>query len=768
MKKQIIFLTLLFTFFGLMGVNAEEQNYSVKVDSTFTSSQFFKDVGMTDTDMTVETVFENYMDFIDPNGIISTINSISQTEVKRSKIVDSPLLTFMGDNDESNSVMFSLKTLDGKMVTINKMPTIEIKFVFDGESGYTELSNGTKNIFNDKQLELYKSNIGENVLILEQKPIENAIVKETQLKGKTVYAVISDYESKDISIKTQYFYDMITFKKVGTKTSSKMKDITTVVTNSYDNYINFDGIMQPKLIKSSYITSGGNKNSNSNVNSVTEIDYKFNEDFEHYANQSLKDLASSIAAIPTGASNVSNTFSNAVNTDDSSKIAETLENVDNLSDSEYFNNLNKREQVYQEILKVNRDGGGEASISSDEGILSIVQSSNAKERVSKMDASNAGKLKYRRSSLYTLMLDDNTREHYNIIKDAFGNTEISEKFNNHNIGAYLIPANGSGGEKDQTQLIEDYLNNTGVAKNMVAKWFNRDEKGRFNMNLIAERGQYNASEIDLKIAQSSIRGKALLSDAGRELIGNTFIIVYDYKYTNKQEQAKKRGGFLNALSSVASYVPGGDNISTISSVAKLGSDVVGKGYFVRTSCYLYRLEWNDEIAQEFYENLWNEQNSYDETKKEAFDRSNLFKLKYVGSEVSRNNLQSTIFSSKSNEQLIEIATIKAVDKNIGKLQRTYEEFRVKTPLLSTDPIAAKIGLKEDLSSKDKFEVLEQVLNEDGSTSYERVGLIKVDKSNIWDNTYLSLEANQQQKIDYTIFKGKADKMAPGMLIRQIN
>ena len=37
------------------------------------------------------------------------------------------------------------------------------------------------------------------------------------------------------------------------------------------------------------------------------------------------------------------------------------------------------------------------------------------------------------------------------------------------------------------------------------------------------------------------------------------------------------------------------------------------------------------------------------------------------------------------------------------------------------------------------------MDEDGITSYKRVGVIKVDKNNIWDNLYLSDEAKEAQK-----------------------
>jgi hypothetical protein len=427
--------------------------------------------------------------------------------------------------------------------------------------------------------------------------------------------------------------------------------------------------------------------------------------------------------------------------------------------------LNKRELAYREILKAQKDAEAtEVKNYSAETIASTGERVDVDESEANAKGS---KLKYRRSSLYTLMIDDPAREHYSTIKNAFGNTELSDKFNDHNLGPYLMP--GEGGEKDQTQFIENYLNQKNVAKKLVEKWFLRDENGGFSMDLIADRGQYNASDLNVKLAKESKRGRALLKDAGEELIGNTFVVVYDYKYTNKKEQAKKAGGFLNVVSSVAS-VAGADVVSNVADGANLAAQTMGKGYFVRTTSYLYRLVWDDETANTFYQDHWFSAGENDADKKQAFDRSSLFKLKYVGSEISRTNLQSTVFSNKSDNQLIEIATTRAVDKNIGKLQRTYEEFRVKTPLLSGDPISAKIGLKEDLEKGDKFEVLEQVINNDGETEYRRVGKIKVDKRQIWDNRFLSDEENEKKEDqpEYTVFKGNNNRYASGMLIRQIN
>lgn len=392
-------------------------------------------------------------------------------------------------------------------------------------------------------------------------------------------------------------------------------------------------------------------------------------------------------------------------------------------------------------------------------------------KVNKIKLSNIGNndnsniIKYRRSSLYTLMIKNNAQEYTDVIINAFGNAPLEEKFNDHNIGPYLIDIQDD--IKDQTANIDDYLKSNDVAKKIISKWFNRNEKGEFNMNLIAERGSYDASAIDISIANNSERGMTLLADAGEELIGNTFVIINDYNFTNKAEVAKKAGGFLNIISSLSSRIPGGEKISKIANYTTVGVGVVGKGYVIKTTSYLYQLVWNDEVASIFYNDCWVDKKDFSAQKKLNFEDTNAFNLRLVGYETAWADIQSTTFSNKSDKELIQIATVKATDKAIANLQRKYENFRTKTPLLSGSPIAAKIGLKEGLEKGDKFEVLEQVINKEGKTEYKRVGVIKVEKDQIWDNRYLANEENPS-KLEYTTFSGTNNKFFAGMLIRQIN
>jgi hypothetical protein len=368
-------------------------------------------------------------------------------------------------------------------------------------------------------------------------------------------------------------------------------------------------------------------------------------------------------------------------------------------------------------------------------------------------------VKYRRSSLYTLMIHDSSREYADTIQDAFINAPFPDKFNNHNLKNKVIQ--GKANDKFQLNTINDYLLNNQVAKQLVMKWFNRNDKGTFNMNLIAERGQYDATVMDANVARQTARGTATLKDAGEELIANTFVIITDFRYTDKEDVANATKNILGGLMKILEVK------DTTTNAINNTLTVVGKGYFIKATTYLYKLKWNDSIAVVFYNDYWIDENNYNESKKKAFDTTKLFTLEFIGSEVAKEQTQSTTYTKKTNEQLIKRATIKSIDKVIAKLQRNHDQFKTKTPLYSTDPLAAKIGLKEGIEGGDKYEVIEQSIDELGKTNYKRIAVITVDKKQIWDNRYMADEENPNKDIDKTLFKGSSKGLYPSLLIKQI-
>lgn len=131
--------------------------------------------------------------------------------------------------------------------------------------------------------------------------------------------------------------------------------------------------------------------------------------------------------------------------------------------------------------------------------------------------------------------------------------------------------------------------------------------------------------------------------------------------------------------------------------------------------------------------------------------------------------------------MTEQALVRSIDQTYADLQKSHEEFRVKAPLIdvSKDGITAFIGLKEGITKKSEFEVLERVYNKKkGIFEYKKAGKLEVDGKRIWDNRYTLDELADEKmnvvgkgkkavKIDRTYFGGSTGGLAPGMLLRQV-
>lgn len=378
---------------------------------------------------------------------------------------------------------------------------------------------------------------------------------------------------------------------------------------------------------------------------------------------------------------------------------------------------------------------------------------------------------YRRSSIYSVMVNHTDQQFANEIKEAFLQIPVPDKFNDHNLSVKVLTMDkkltGAGSTKENS-VITEFLQNNKVASRLVARWFNRDFfTGQCNMELVKERGLYNATEFDKQLATRSARGIAMLQDAGEDLIGNTFVLVNDIRYVDKNKGAKTGASILKVLGSVAAAATG-TNIDDLTD--NLG-DIVEtiKGFKVKINTFLYKLEWNDDQAALFYQEQYS--SKPDATKRAKFEaaRGN-YRLKYVGKVESSGG--TTSFLGINEDQpvvMVRKACQRAIDENVVDLQRNYEEFRTKSPLLSVEPLTAYVGMKEGVTSKSKFEVLEVVEMKNGTRKYNRVGVIEPIENLIWDNRYMAVEEGAQgATLGFTTFRKVSGKdFAKGMLIREM-
>lgn len=407
-------------------------------------------------------------------------------------------------------------------------------------------------------------------------------------------------------------------------------------------------------------------------------------------------------------------------------------------------------------------------------------------------------LEYRRNSLATMLVYHPEDEFGGEIYKAFDSLPIPDKYDDHTIAGMRIINNRSiwglqrrdsgyfkatyGHQLTAQELqknarhTEDLLNQKQMAKYMVAKWFGLTgstvEEATFNTKLIQSRGQYNANDVDVALALQTTRGLASLSDAGEELLHNTFVLVNDITYITAEQEAAAAKAAMSVIGGILDGLTGGSGGRDLAKAAGQIADSF-TGFKVKTHSYLYQLEWNDSIAAIFY--TYHYTGKPDPEKIRAFlNDETTYRLKYVAHEYEFDK-KSVLKGKYSRTELVRTICARSMDKNIVALAKQYEDFKVKTPVYSvltnkngkTEGYAAKIGMKEGITESSKFQVVQRLQDpETGKTKYKYVATVKPKKGQIWDNRYNAvLEEADGATLPYTTFvKTAGGEILPGMLL----
>lgn len=388
-----------------------------------------------------------------------------------------------------------------------------------------------------------------------------------------------------------------------------------------------------------------------------------------------------------------------------------------------------------------------------------------------------------------------------LVREAFTEMTVPEKYNDHNVDASLRTfalssievtdadheaynaatgtekkgggfgkalgglAGGAAASGEMKQFSPDkknapvaawkYLNQTDMARKMMARWFVDPAKSDdLSVDLLRERANYNATETERLAAAGSSRGAfdQIADDAGYELLNNTFAVVTRFRYMSGDDMYNE---IIENTEVVAQYLPAQAftaAMTAATAAATAAKVAIGDGYVIYTTTFLYQLVWDDEI-QNALESNWSV---------EGLNSLDCFKLKYVGSE----NAYAKVLGNKfSTEEAVKLATNRAMEKVLAKLERKYEVFRTKTPLTGVDPLTADIGTKECVEPGDMYEVLGKTIDpKTNRTTYKRLGLLQVETvgNNITDGS----EEVAEDAPAVTTFKGKAKNLYPGLLLRQ--
>jgi hypothetical protein len=360
---------------------------------------------------------------------------------------------------------------------------------------------------------------------------------------------------------------------------------------------------------------------------------------------------------------------------------------------------------------------------------------------------------YNRNALTTVVLNFN-ENHSGQVFQQFHAMPVPEKFFNNALSNPVFDMRGvkrpvMAELPELLQYMSDdfiigKLQEQKVAQQILSQWFNRQKDGSFNVDVLKERGLYNANDNEFIAASASKRGTSTLMDMGLTLVNQTYVLVFDYynimnmnDYYIKNETPEK--------------------------------DRTSNGYIGKVKTYLYRLDFGENVATDFFNKYWIYPDDKDKAGKiKAFDNAS-FKWIPVGRQIAEhqssqyNPDKNTVIKQKTNEELIDDLNKNLMEKILPQMEARSAEMRVKAMVSNVKPISAKIGRKEGLGFDQRYFVYENRMDKNGSIYPKRVTVIKSMK--VADNRKVTSGETEVSQF-YQIASGKVDNL--GMYLEQHN
>lgn len=268
---------------------------------------------------------------------------------------------------------------------------------------------------------------------------------------------------------------------------------------------------------------------------------------------------------------------------------------------------------------------------------------------------------------------------------------------------------------DNSSKIQQALESKKVAQ-QILKTILYDEKTRkFSKELMFERGEYTASDLDYKVAMDMSRKEAALKDLGENLMKNIYIQVIDcasYKDMQLETTSETKNIYTDALNSAQ--------------MMKLDGHV-----------FLFKLDLDEILNDNSFWDLIDFDNNNNNVR-QNFDNYN-FHFKQVNSydfQITESKTVSAVLSAlstltnveqssqylKSERQLMSSMLNKAVEKSTNVLCASFPNFEIGHTVFATQPIQIKVGRKESVKLNSLYEITENV---EGKYDPQHVAWVRV-------------------------------------------
>jgi hypothetical protein len=366
---------------------------------------------------------------------------------------------------------------------------------------------------------------------------------------------------------------------------------------------------------------------------------------------------------------------------------------------------------------------------------------------------------YARSSISYLLLDFSNEKYSPMLKEAINTTRMPSKFDNNDLKKKVITAPYFHDQvfpnaNENAKKIISTLTTEKYAIDIVKFWWNIKDNGNYSTDLIKARGEYNATDEDFNQAMATKVGRAKIADAGIKLIGNSYVLVMDYKDIKTMQEiydAKDLEERKKAEKEKKEFVP----------VKRIKNGFVGKA-----TAYLFQVNYPDTVQGYFNESFIDEKR-IDITKlNQIFDNVySPFKLvttQSVDVDGTQPNPGQFLAPAvqKTDSELMVVLVNDGISKSLNSIENRVEAFRVKTPVTNVGPIRAKIGEKESLTHERRYFVWQYVSDNRDNVIAKKKGVIRARK--VVNNKSDELGKTQESEF-YQVAGGKVTE---GMTLQE--
>ena len=289
------------------------------------------------------------------------------------------------------------------------------------------------------------------------------------------------------------------------------------------------------------------------------------------------------------------------------------------------------------------------------------------------------------------------------IEEAIKQIELPEKFYDNSLDTYIINAPRSmayiGAEmgpeqkEERIETVKEFFESNHIARKIVGKWYNYQPDKGFDLSAIFERAEYNATDEEIMVSETSKRGQAMIRDYGHKLVSNSYVAVVDLRAVERDLEKE-------------------DTYTSINYSADMG-------------LYVFKLQFGDQEINNLF-NTWVYPDDDPETVEEktrAFENMH-FPLNHIFTKAdwimlsgghTHTALDKLKGESLNMDTLDQLAFTEMMTDSYQKIlfhaSKEIESFKVKTKVMDTRPVKAKIGKKESVRTDDQFFIYEYVYNE---------------------------------------------------------